>query len=236
MIAVPTSAVARARQPVARPAALAQCGTYKNSWFDGLQGNYGQGATEGVYATLSTRVGVACGSDHSPTHNAVSSWAMVHSDHGSGGWVQSGLQAGWGECLEHFAQVLRTTSDVPQTKYGGCISADGSVHGYAEQYGSGCGCEYAKIDGTVWIGTSWNPFAYWNYPFVPEFSGEANYRESDMPGRASAREAFASLQGQNGNNNNFYSFACNGFLNGSPDSSRWSLAYSSCPEFDIWTN
>lgn len=231
------------RHPVARAAALAQCGTHKFSWFDGYYGNFGQGATEGAYGTLTTRVGVACGSDHNPTNNAVSTWVLVASNGSPGGYVQSGTQAGYGQCLTYFAQTRKTNQDNPQTKYGGCISADGSTHSYNEQYGSGCGCEYAKIDGTIWMTTSWDPYASWTYPFDPQFFGEANYRESDMPGNAQSPTDFGSLQGQNGDNNNYYSFDCDGYLlkkndwlSGRSDGKSWYDQYTSCPEFKIYTD
>jgi hypothetical protein len=116
------------------------------------------------------------------------------------------------------------------------IPADGSVHGYAEQYGSGCGCEYAKIDGTVWITTSWNPRSYWQYPFQPQLNGEANYTASDIPGTSGAPTQWADMQGQNGSDHQFYNWACNGFLvRSAPSSNRWSFAYTSCPSFEIYT-
>lgn len=118
-----SSAAATAQQPLhrgthlARTAALAQCGTYKNSWFDGYFGTIGQGATEGVYATISSRVGTACGSDHDQKHNAISAWALVGSGDttSTGGWVQSGIQAGYGQCLTYFAQTLKNHSSGLQT-------------------------------------------------------------------------------------------------------------------------
>lgn len=231
------------KAPVASVAALANCGTYKNSWFAGYSGTVGQGASEGAYATITRRVGAACGSDHSQTHNAVSTWALIGSGSNNGGYVQSGTQAGYGQCLTYFAQTHRSNSYTPQTKYGGCISADGSRHGYSQQYGAGCHCEYAKIDGTVWMTTSWDPYANWGYPFTPQFFGEANYRESDVPGSAAAPTDFASLQGQNGSDNNFHGLTCNGFLthinDGAAtrsDGNAWYDRTTSCPSFNIYTD
>lgn len=231
------------RGPVARPAALAKCGTYKNSWFAGYGGTVGQGATEGAYAALTTRAGAACGSDHNGRHNAVSSWALIGSGSNNGGYVQSGFQAGYGMCFTYFAQTHKNNSSGAQTKYSGCIATDGSTHGYAEQYGSGCGCEYAKIDGRVFMTTSFNPYSYWGYPFTPQFFGEANYRESDMPGNAGAPTDFGSLEGQNGSNNNFYSLACNGYLTKGNDGAAtrsdgkaWYDRTTTCPAFKIYTD
>ncbi|MGH9466337.1 MAG: hypothetical protein ACRD1Y_03180 [Terriglobales bacterium] len=239
---IAAAASARRRNPVAHEAALAKCGLHKFSWFDGYAGALGQGNTEGASGTITRRVGAACGSVPNPTYNAVSSWVMIASDGSPGGYVQSGTQAGYGQCLTYFAQTRRTNSYAPQTKYGGCISADGSTHSYNEQYGTGCGCEYAKIDGTVWMTTSWNPLSNWTYPFQPQLFGEANYRESDIPGTSGSPTSYASLQGQNGSNNKYYSWSCNGFLKPSnntlyhrSDGKQWWLQTTSCPAFEIWT-
>jgi hypothetical protein len=94
----------------------------------------------------------------------------------------------------------------------------------------------------VWTTTSWNPFSYWSYPFDPEFFGEATYRESDMPGNSASPTNFSSLQGQNGNNNNFYSYGCIltkkndeiGFTRG--DGEAWYDTITSCPSFKIYTD
>lgn len=218
------------------------CGT-TGDYFDGYYGNYGQGNTEGTYALISAREVSEC--NNAPignSQNATMAYAMVAAN-GGGGWVQSGyLHTYGGGCVVFFAEVSKTGSSASIKTGGSCLTLDGTNHGFEEDYGSACGCEYAKIDGTVWMTTSFDPFGTWSYPFSPQFMGEAFYRESDMPGAAATPTDFARLQGQNGSNNNYYDFSCNGFLlkrnDGKAtrsDGNAWYDQQTSCPEFQIYT-
>jgi hypothetical protein len=63
-----------------------------------------------------------------------------------------------------------------------------------------------------------------------------------MPGGAASPTSFTNLQGQNGSNNNYYDFSCNGYLlkknQGAAersDGNAWWDQLSTCPAFDIYT-
>jgi hypothetical protein len=219
------------------------CGTF-GDYYDGYVGTQGQGATEGSWGSIQTRLGTECSTNTNPDINRTSAWVMVKSGDSQQGYVQSGFNHGYGNCTTFFAAVRKNDNSSESDKFGGsCISTDGSTHSYTEQYGSGCGCEYAKIDGTVWMTTGFNPFSYWTYPFRPEFMGEAYYLQSDMPGDISNPTNYSALEGQNGSNNNFYNFSCNGFLNKvnegaatrTQDGKAWYDRLTSCPSFQIFT-
>lgn len=244
--AVPSSALARSNDtfkggPVARSSEVYTCGTFKNSYFDGYTGNYNEGTAEGSYATMQTQYGAVCDTDTDPSHNFTTAWTMIASPT-VGGYVQSGFFRGYDQCMVYFAETRQTGSADPQAKFGtSCIATNGSTHGYAEQYGSGCGCEYAKIDGTVWMTTSWDPYTYWAYPFIPEFSGEATYLESDMPGNAANPTNFAHLQEQDSSSNDFSNLGCGlaKINDGSAtrsDGEAWFNVITSCPAFQIYTD
>jgi hypothetical protein len=243
----PSSALAqranRGSGPTARSAEVYTCGTFKNSYFDGYWNNgQGQGSTEGDYGVLQTRYGAVCDTNQNPGTNFTTAWVMIAPGQPNGGYVQSGFFRGYNQCTVFFAETRISNSYGVSGKFGtSCIPTDGSSHGYAEQYGAGCGCEYAKIDGTVWMTTSWNPFVYWSYPFDPLFFGEATYLESDMPGNSATPTNFSSLQGQNGNNNNFYNYGCifTPLNNGTAtraDGEAWYDTLTSCPSFKIYTD
>ena len=230
------------KAPVARASEVYTCGTFKNSWFDGYSGYLQQGTAEGSYATIQTRYGAVCDTDTNSEHNFTTAWAMIASDNNLGGYVQSGFLRGYNQCMVYFAETRRTSSYPFDSKFGtSCIATDGSTHGYAEPYGSGCGCEYAKIDGTVWMTTSWNPFQYWAYPFVPQFFGEATYLESDMPGNSASPTNFAHLQQQNSSDNQFSNLGCNLAKSNDGSATRtdgeaWYNQTTSCPAFRIYTD
>lgn len=213
------------------------CGT-PGPYDDGYYGNYGQGASEGAYGTITVRSSSQCNNAPSgePANRSAASVLIGNGNGDRYAYVQSGFFHTYEGCDQYFAQASLKLGGSFQNHVGACYTFDGSTHSFNEQYGSGCGCEYAKIDGNVKITTPWNPFTYWTYPFDREFFGEAEYRESDLPGTSSAPTDFNSMQGQNGKDNNFYSFACNGFLRfTNQNETRWANDYTSCPSFEIYT-
>jgi hypothetical protein len=215
---------------------------YKNSWFDGYFYAYGSGNNEGSYANVAARYGAVCDTDTNPSHNFVEAWAMV-AGRDTQGYVQTGYTRGYNQCTVLFGQVRQNDTFTPQSKYGtSCIATDGTTYGFGERYGPTCGCEYAKINGNVWMTTSWNPYSYWATPFAPEFFGEATYRESDMPGNAANPTSFTGLQGQDASTDNFYNIGCNvltkqnDWLANRGDGESWYDRITSCPSFNIYTD
>lgn len=230
----------RGSAPSARIAAVHDCGV-RNFWFDGYQRAYNQGTNEGAFANISARDGAFCATVGSDT-NYGSVWAMI-AGADTQGYVQSGLFHRYGGCVLVFGQVRQNDSYSPRSKFGtSCISTDGTVRGFGEQYGPGCGCEYAKIDGNVWMTTSWDPYAYWAAPFAPIFMGEQQFRESDMPGDAASPTDFTKLQGQHMSDDAFYDFGCNllqkrnDWLANRSDGQSWYDRITVCPSFTIYTD
>ncbi len=101
-----------------------------------------------------------------------------------------------------------------------------------------------RVDGNIWQQSWFNPYVQWYYPFFAEFAGETVYQESDVPGYSNKKTHFSNLQYQSGNDDSFYNYGCNHYLNKVNDlagvtrsdgTSWYNNMTSSClPEFDIW--
>ena len=89
----------------------------------------------------------------------------------------------------------------------------------------------------------WNPFSVWSGSIRVQVSGEASYRESDMPGSNGSRMYATTIQGQN-YSDAYVTVPCSNFYAvndtylpaaaGSPSYSMSSL-YDTCQRFDLWT-
>jgi hypothetical protein len=116
---------------------------------------------------------------------------------------------------------------------------NGAKHAYRDLYKQSCGCIVMSIDGTELTQTNFNPYGTWyagpnGDQFSPEFLGETNYTQSDMPGLPSSKTAFSGLGAQQFTNDTLGSMPCT--MNGANDNpSRWTYSASSCTAFDIWT-
>jgi hypothetical protein len=161
------------RTPNAEPNALAQCGTYKVSWFDGFDAPSGTGTAEGAFAQITSRSNSQCQSDMTGD-NFTTVWAMIATGATSGslagGYVQSGFFHRFGDCTQHFAETRRNNSYTPYNRFSGCVGVN-VQESYGERYGPSCQCEYAKINGKVFVKTDWNPYYYFKYPFNPQLFG-----------------------------------------------------------------
>lgn len=250
-------AIARSRhKPIGAHSAevydcTAQSPPYSKVFEDGFYQSYGSlgGAPfgdgwEGAYAVIVRQYGAVCDTDtnEGETQNFVSVWAMISAGKPDGGWVQSGYIRHYDSCEHYFAQTFDGGTDL-QSRFGssGCLS-NGPDDGYDEDYGPDCGCEYAKVDGNIWLTTSWDPYSVWTYPFSPQFFGEARYQQSDMPGDASSPTQFSDIQGQDAANNAYDGYPCNTLSKYNqwytrPDGKSWYDApYGSCPDFEIYTD
>jgi hypothetical protein len=69
-------------------------------------------------------------------------------------------------------------------------------------------CLRSDVDTSVYLVSSWNPFAVWSYPFSPQFFGEAAYLASDVAGNAASQTQFTSLGGEREDNDNWEGYPC----------------------------
>jgi hypothetical protein len=214
-------------------------GDPQSNYFDGYYDATGGHAHEGAYATIVTRYGAVCDT-RTGQGNFTSAWAMLAGPSASD-YIQSGFDRWYGSCTYYFAEASAPSQSYFDQKYGSSCLSYGATTGYAEQYGSGNHVEYAKIGGTVWITTPFNPYSVWS-SFYPEFFGETVWKESDMPGNSASPTSFNSVQYQSSSTHNFVGFGCSltksNDLTGvtRSDGESWYDRTTSCPSFNIYTD
>jgi len=218
------------------------CGT-KSNYFDGYYRAYGQGSAEGANAQIVNRYGAVCDTDTSG-NNFVATWAMI-ANNGGGGWVQSGYIRWYDHTTVFFSQISKTGDPnfgQFDTKFGTSSLAYGDTNHYYEKWVSSCSCDHSNIDSTTWLSTTFNPFNAWFLPFSPQFSGEAAYKQNDMPGNSSTPTSFTDLHYQD-YTDSWVSYGCNLLTKSNDlagvtrsDGESWYDRITSCPNFDIYTD
>lgn len=221
--------------PLASEAAISSCGTASN-YFDGFWNqNTGFGAAEiaGVAAWSIPRSGAMCSTNSSQFTTA---WVMVSGQVGQR-YSQSGFMTVFGGCTRHFAEYNNNAGFTRTFVGGACPSGVlGSAHQYLSAWNYGCLCIQNWVDSTLVSQTNFNPLTFWTRPFRPIYSGETIYKESDMPGGATATTPIDSMQVMSFSGNIWSPTPC--YLTGvdSPlASSRWNRVPAGCTHFDIWT-
>ena len=132
---------------------------------------------------------------------------MMIADHRSQGWVQVGFYRSSSlSGVRWFSQAVRRTGEFPETWISPySVNAElGNRHAFRVLWdpacfsgqGSSYACEKSTIDSSVVALSSFNPFAYWQTPFLPMFFGETKNYQSDITGSDSTRTTYTGVGAQ----------------------------------------
>jgi hypothetical protein len=110
----------------------------------------------------------------------------------------------------------------------------GVRHAFHVLWHQNCECEVLTIDSTTWSTTTWDPFARWQTPFIPEYSEETAFLETDVPGYSNARTLYTSMGIQGYDNVNRLIPCVLGVTNANPI--RWAHHGISCTSVELWTS
>jgi hypothetical protein len=214
------------------------CGTASN-YFDGYYQPVTSYFFEGARADIVTRYGAVCDTNYTE-NNFTAEWSMIANPTGNG-WAQSGYIRWYNGGIVYFAQQYDGAYDLV-TKFGSSAPT-GQTHLYTQWWDPSCICLHSDVDTSVYLVSSWNPFAVWSYPFSPQFFGEAAYLASDVAGNAASQTQFTSLGGEREDNDNWEGYPCRLLSAANDGSSRradgesWHLvANATCPNFQNYTD
>lgn len=163
--------------------------TYGSRWdgFGAFNAHDGTGNTfEGVQTYIENGDMSNCTSTDEEAYNFVTTWNMI-----AGNSLHSYAQAGFfrpqGDCIYWYAEYHNQIGSGDYTRKvdisDGCRSGSGQT--FQTRYDPSAGREIMIAGSTPLLRTDYNPYAYWNEPFVPEISGESKYAASDLPGSVS---------------------------------------------------
>ena len=188
---------------------------------------------EGASAVLisTTRSVSLCGNDQF-TANFSNSWTKIAAGNGAG-WAQSGFIRRYGQLSYHFAQTKANTGYMATTLYGSSV-ADGELHQYWQQWLPDCGCIHSNVDSTRFIDSWFDPFAWWQAPFSPQYMAETSHRSSDIPGGINSHVYWRLLYVQE-LNNSWSNTPC-GFPSRNDNPAFWNVSTTTCPAFDTWAS
>ena len=183
---------------------------------------------------------------------------MVY-EHSGNGWAQSGTtyeqhftQNGTTysqSCVLPFAQ--QSSDGVSNKTYylaGHCVSA-GDANRYWQQVIRVPGSYRIRsnIDSTYLIQSTWSPFAVWNVSAANymqiQFAGEAWYYESSVPGTATVKQDFGTMQVQWLSDDSWHTTCSNAYLGTADDNDPpkvaggydWKLDAPACNHVRIWS-
>lgn len=222
--------------PASAQAASYTCGTRSN-YFDGRYQDASRTSDrfEGSSAYIVIRSAGLCNTDTDRINNFSNAWSAI-----SGQSVcqvaQSGYERGGGNAsFRHFAQIALSCPQIT-TVYGGnlVVSDVGGRHTYRSLFNTGCSCLVSTVDTSTFLMSNFNPYSQWTYPFSAQFLGEVGYRESDVPGSASAHAQFTGIGGQLSSNHQLVAMPCDlTTKNNNPN--VWHLQFNTCENFEIWS-
>lgn len=184
-------------------AAVAACGTFKNSYFDGLQADPANDSDIGSSASMNNQFAYFCTSVQT-TNNQTSAWTMIQGSNNSiCQYTQTGIITNATRIYyedEFFAEYDNGNCQTGfVVVYGVTLSNFGEVHHYWDQFVPSCNCEYENVDVTTFQTTPFNP-KNWTEPVRSTWSGEDTYLGSDMPGNpGEGYTSFTGLQVQQWN-------------------------------------
>jgi hypothetical protein len=188
-------------------AALSSCGT-KFYYLDTAQAT---GLTQiGARAQIDTVYPALCDSGGGGYPSYSGAWSMEYGAARCDGWAQAGYEhdgaAGpnggyqWSAFTQYTQQApLSGCSPNVQTKFYGItpggnpsykVDLSGTLYTYFFQM---------WVGSTFLADTNFNPYG-WTGNWIPEFAGETDYCESDVPGTAAGPVAFRSVQKEATNN------------------------------------
>lgn len=166
------------------PAGALSCGT-SESWFAGTsptpQTNY--------YATTQLTTQPVLSLCTTETDSWSLAWVMI-ADNAGDGWTQSGYV--WRPAYSTsylFAQYSKNGSSWYTAFYN---SAPSTAQYYVE-YDFTNADMFMVAHAVTLLTTPWDPDTEWTTPWLPEWEGEVNYSNNDVPGSQSATANFSSM-------------------------------------------
>lgn len=224
--------------PLAASAEVATCGSRSANNYHAGYLNPGDPSVEGDYAVISTRYGAVCDTD-TTSGNFTNHYAMIASNN-LAGWAQDGYLRWYGSSIVFFAQ--QSSGHTLNTKFGTTALTPGSTYFYYNKWDPSCYCIEDIIERTLYLKSTWNPYTAWVLPFSPQFTGEATYRASDLPGTASAPANYTAISGQDVTTDGWRAYPCgqlqaiNDGAAKRTDGKSWHVAATSpCPNFNLYT-
>lgn len=215
------------------------CLTNYGNYYDGFENDNGKSSPtffEGASAYIVTRKPTICSA-----FSFSGAWSMIGGAGGPGcQYAQSGYMYGinpntngisglwnfaqWNDC-KHIG-----------TYWSASQVATGQKIAYRSLWTASCGCVEMSISGGNFLATPFNPYASgeWQFPFQPQFFGEATTSDDAVPGTLSAKASFSALGAQLTSNDQLVSMPCT-MTAYDNEPTRWSHQASSCIAFDIWT-
>jgi len=219
-------------------AALPNC-AYFGNWHEGVwkdpKLNY---VSNGTSAIVTVRSSALCGNQNS-NNNIALAWTMIASNDGRG-WAQAGFANYWGNPngTVHFTQYKQGSCCSAVTYYGSQHLLSGQKYQYSERYivNSYClhsiGCLQGRVDNIIWFSTDFDPAGRWATPWLNEYEGETTYTGSDVPGLATSKTAFQSMQNQKADGT-WEPQRCG--MNDSHANPRWDHGLTGCDSRQVWT-
>jgi hypothetical protein len=228
-------------------AAVAQCGA-ASAYYDGYQQAPSTYGFEGARANIVSRAAALCTSDkgkrqgNSAPTNYSDEWTMIANGNATAdGWAQSGIETDYGFTgMYGFAQQFQGNHGSMQTIYAGSATPTGQTHLYTQWWDPACSCFHSDVDTTVYLASTWDPYASWSEPFAPQFFGETGYLADDIAGTSAAPTQFTSLGGERGDNDQWEAYPCiltplNQGATTRSDGKKWHLQATTCPAFNNYT-
>lgn len=143
----------------------------------------------GVAANITIRRADLCATDTDAVRNFSNSYVMIEDSDGLG-WAQVGFERTFGWPVRHIGQFWNGNTQDPvnggplylSTKYSKGSPLVGEIYSYSVRYASVCRCFRTMINTTVWQESDFNPYTSFTQPWTFSLTGEARYKESDVPG------------------------------------------------------
>jgi hypothetical protein len=181
--------------------AASTCGAQsgEGNYFDG----YGNGPHDayGVSAFIVVRPSSLCSPTPSGGTNFTAAWTAIGSN-GLQGYAQSGYdkEAATDNVTRPFTEYKKNNSVLPTTNFYPTHLFAGEQHKYTTRFTSACVnpgpafCLAMEQDNTALDTTPWNPQFEWvNRPWHPQYSLEASYQASDVPGSPTAKTNYTNM-------------------------------------------
>lgn len=194
---------------------------------------------EGTSSQISINSGPICDTGGHDQSNFNYVWAMIAENLSTGanrGYAQVGYMRWWGSCRYFTAEYRRgpeeffhRTIDLDH----GCLP-NGTTR-FRVRYQASTGFEQMLEASQVISSTPWSIFLEWASPYSNEFSGETKYVGSNIPGVASDKTSFSTMQVQLFEGDSWTDNLPNNFLRICPFPERYLRSGINNNGFNLWT-
>lgn len=222
--------------------AASSCGSIsgQENYFDG----YANGPHDayGVSAFIVVRASTPCSSTPSGGTNFTTAWTLLASN-AFQGYAQSGYMKMAGGVTHPFTEYRKNGSvSSIRNLYPPHLFA-GEQHKFTTRYTSACVnpgpsfCLAMEEDNTALDTTPWNPDFEWvNRPWHSQYSLEATYQASDVPGSPTAKTNYTNMVYQDAPSHSWSDEPC-GYLVATPIKTRSDREHAAthCHSANFWT-